>query len=216
MKILDCGTDPIPTTADPRITQFGSLNDLCGGYPNGVGYYCRDVDGRMDAHGRPPGLLWRITLEEENGSEELRRLCFRKCRCFNLAPDEPDRAQNRAPIEECAADGEDPIPSSVERSRPTQTAATAQCSSSGHASQGEGYMQDAHCNEARFGRPSSEDCKSAIARLPDHQEFMEMAGEPEYMRHREFLGIGATPIPGRDTIQTPFILTNGTSETDYK
>ena len=73
--------------------------------------------------------------------------------------------------------------------------------------------RDETCDPEWFGRPENQDCKDALARLPDWDSMVQLRDE-EWGFIREFVNLGAEPsIRGHDNhennVRTPLILTNG-------
>ena len=77
--------------------------------------------------------------------------------------------------------------------------------------------QDETCDPEWFGRPKNQDCKDALARLPDWNSRAQLGnevGNEEWGVIREFVNAGTAPRIGgpnshEDNVQTPLIYTNG-------
>ena len=68
------------------------------------------------------------------------------------------------------------------------------------------------CDPVRFGRPDNQDCKDALARLPDWG--MTVSADDDWQMVREFVNIGSAPWMqasdnGHNNVRTPLVYTNG-------
>ena len=81
--------------------------------------------------------------------------------------------------------------------------------------------QEITCDPEFYGRPENQDCKDALARLPDWT--LTVSENEDWEPVREFVNIGAQPTiqapDNRDNnVRTPLVLTNGKEvlETEFQ
>ena len=187
----------VPDSQDPQINRFRTLGELCGSYPEGLGFRC--VNNEINQI-RPFTTDFQRAYGNEMGA-----VCIAHCRCVDIAPNEPGNQEAiNAQMQDCALSDDEVEGSSSGRGSDPSPSSSSSCPSTDETTAGR-YRMAVNCDSYWYGHPTSADCRQALRQLPDAQ-----LNRPQI---RQFLGWDVRLFGGGTDgvpVRTPIMATHGT------